>query len=446
MKGNRVFILSLCFVLLVSVGSSLFAQPDKGQIVERLEQDIRLFTIEVREADIRDVLRALAQQNDLNIIIGEGVEGKITLTLKNITFKDALEVILRAYGLAYKVQNNVLWVGKEGDIKEEVVVETIRLNYADPQMIVSQLKPVLSDQGSAVHDERTSSVIVKDALENIEKARDLIRTLDVQSEQVLIEARIVEANTNFTKQLGIQWGGQYASGGDVMGGSSLLQNQFAERNFVVNMPADTPTSGLGLVIGSLTDNLVLDVELSAAESEGQLKIISSPKIFTLNNESATIHSGLTFRVKLSQALLTGQQGGYVTTTTGVGGAYTGLEEIKTGIDLTVTPSITSDGYILLKIDTNKSDPDFSHTVDGIPGVSEKSASTNVLVKDGDTIVIGGLYKSISSEQDNKVPFFGEIPILGWLFRSETRTTQNEELLVFITPRIVKFDTNGEVAN
>jgi len=151
---------------------------------------------------------------------------------------------------------------------------------------------------------------------------------------------------------------------------------------------------------------------------------------------ATIHSGLTFRVKLSQAIVAGT--GTTTTTAGDLGS---LEEIKTGIDLTVTPKISEDGFVLLNINTTKSDPDFSRTIDGIPGVAEKSASTYVLVKDGDTVVIGGLYRTLKSEQKNAVPFLSKVPVLGWLFRNDSKDNQHEELLVFITPKIVKYENN-----
>ncbi len=439
-KAFIVFTCALLALVLFCAGPSF---PATGEgIKNRMKGDQRLFTIEVRDAELSDVIRALAQQSGLNVIIGEGIEGKVTLSFKDITFRDALEIILKAHGLGYTIQNGVIWVGKKEDIAEKVFTEVVRLNYSNPTDAVMQIKGTLSKDGTAVADTRTRSVIIRDTADKVRAAKELLKSLDVRSAQVVIEARIVEANTNFTRQLGIQWGGKYTSGSDVIGGSPLLQNPFQDRNYAVNLPADNPTSGLGIILGNLTNNLVLDVELSAAESKGDVRILSRPKVFTLNNKPATIHSGLTFRVKLSQALLASQGTGTtgvatpVSTTTGV---YTGLEEIKTGIDLTVTPNITSDGFIELDITTDKSDPDFTHTVDGIPGVTEKSASTHVLVRDGDTVVIGGLFKSMTSEQKNSVPRLSKVPILGWLFRSESSTTQNEELLVFITPRIVELN-------
>jgi type IV pilus assembly protein PilQ len=265
----------------------------------------------------------------------------------------------------------------------------------------------MSENGSAFADQRTNSVILRDLPRNIEQAKLLLSALDTQTAQVTIEARIVEASDNFTRQLGVRWGPTYTSGADAVTGSALLP-EAGGRNFAVNLPAPNPTSGLGIVLGSLSDKLFLDLELTAAETRGELKIVSSPKISAVNNMPATIHSGLTFRVKLSQAIVSGT--GTTTTTTGDLG---GLEEIKTGIDLTVTPKISEDGF----------------------------ASTYVLVKDGDTVVIGGLYRTLNSEQKNAVPFLSKVPVLGWLFRNDSRDNQHEELLVFITPKIVKYDNN-----
>jgi type IV pilus assembly protein PilQ len=413
-------------------GPSLAENPSNGP-------GDRLYSIEVRDAEMGDVLRALAQQSSYNIILGEGVEGKVSLSFKDVPFRDALDIIIKAHGLMYTIQSNVLWVGKKVDKTDEMAVELVRLNYSDPATVSTQLKGALSPDGTALADTRTNSVILRDLPKNLQRAKALVKTLDVQIAQVVIEARIVEASSSFARQLGVQWGMTYTSGRDSLTGSQLLSTSSGERNFAVNLPATNPTSGLGLVIGNLSDNLFLDLELSAAESRGDLKIVSRPRIATLNNKSATIHSGLTFRVKTSS---TSDTGTTTTTTTTSTTSTTGLEEIKTGIDLTVTPQISDDGFILLNISANKSDPDYSHTVDGIPGITEKSASTYVLAKDGDTVVIGGLSKSIESTDDDSVPYLSNMPLLGALFKSSSKTRENEELLVFIMPRVVRQKTEA----
>ncbi|MEE9613793.1 MAG: type IV pilus secretin PilQ [Thermodesulfobacteriota bacterium] len=425
-----------------------------SDVENKLAGGKKLFTIEVRDADIRDVLRALAQQGGLNIIIGKGVEGYVTLSFSDIGFKDAMEVTLRANGLGYAIRNNVLWVGKKedigrvGDELDEIETRVVRLNYADPKKVVAQVQSMLSGRGSISADTRVNSIIIRDIEDSIDDITTLLETLDVRTAQVIIEARIVEANTNFARELGVQWGGRYSSGRDTIGGSPLLPNSLTGRNYAVNLPAVAPTAGVGLIVGSISDNLILDIELSAAERKGQLRIISRPRISALNNETATIHSGLTIRVKTPQSVVLGQGTGTGTVRGNTSGYNTGegVEEIETGIDLEVTPRISDDGYIQMEIHTEKDDPDFSRTVDGIPGISEKSATTKIIIKDGETAVIGGLYKSTSTEANDAVPLLGNIPVLGWLFKSNLKNTQNEELLVFITPRIVKYDTDKEVGN
>jgi type IV pilus assembly protein PilQ len=432
-RGDRQRTILALFLPLLLLLTSSNLSAGTYDIKTRIENDRRLFSIEVRSAELSDVLRALAHQSGFNIILGEGVRGKVTLSFRDIAFKDALEIIIKANGLTYTIQNNVFWVGKDVDTSDDIRMDIVRLNYADPAIAATKLKGTLGKDGTAVPDPRTDSVILRALPEDLARARKLLEEIDTQTPQVVIEARIVEASSTFTRQLGIQWGGKYTQGANTITGSSLLPQSGGSRNFAVNLPAAGPTAGLGIVVGSLSSGLMLDLELSAAESNGDLRIVSSPRIATLNNTPATIHSGLTFRVKITNTLLVDAAATTSTTTTA------GLEEIKTGIDLTVTPKISADGFVLLKIDTKKSDPDFSRTIDGIPGVTEKSAQTSVLVKDGDTVVIGGLYKTLNSETINSVPLLSKLPVLGFLFRSQTKEQQDEELLVFITPNIVKRD-------
>ncbi|MBI3398084.1 MAG: type IV pilus secretin PilQ [Deltaproteobacteria bacterium] len=408
-------------------------------------------TIEVRDAELKDVLRAIAKQNNMNVIIGEDVTGKITFSFDKITLKDALDIITRANGLNYVIQNNVLWIGKRENIAkagEDIVLEIVQLNYAKAADVVGQLKGILSEGGSAVPDNRKNAVILRAAKKNINDAKLLLQSLDTRTMQVVIEARIIEAQSNFARDLGVQWGLAYGSTSRdtfVSGfGSSatappntLTPTGFigsggriaSQPNYAVSLPAAGsagPLGAIGLSFGTLTGDLaLLDLRISAGERSGRLKIVSRPKVTTLNNTAATIHSGLNFKVRTSTITT-----GTVTTT---------LQDINTGIDLTVTPQISADDFINLNIIASKSDPDFSRSVDGIPGISEKKATTSVLVRDGETTVIGGLYKSTLSDSDTSIPFLSKIPILGWLFKSNSKVDDSEELLVFITPRIVKYD-------
>ncbi|MBI3755470.1 MAG: type IV pilus secretin PilQ [Deltaproteobacteria bacterium] len=417
----------------------------------RIEGDTTVFTMEVKDAELKDVLRALAKQNNLNIIVADDITAKATFSLDKITFKEALEIITKANGLSYVIQNNVLWIGKKEDISkagEDIAIEIVQLNYTKAADVVVQLKGVLSERGSAIPDNRRNALILRDVKKNIEDAKLLIRSLDTRTMQVVIEARIIEVQNNFARDLGIQWGAAYGTtskdnfstgfGSTATAPPSTLLpsgvvgsgGRFSSQpNYAVNLPASGtvgPIGALGLAFGKLTgDPLLLDIRISAGERNGQLKIVSQPKVTTLNNIAATIHSGLNFKVRTS------------TVTTGT--VTTSLQDINTGIDLTVTPQISADDFINLNIVASKSEADFARSVDGIPGVSEKKATTSVLVKDGETTVIGGLYKSTASDADNSIPYLSKIPVLGWLFTSNSKTADNEELLVFITPRIVRND-------
>ncbi len=432
-----IVIISLLFVI------PSMANTTKSSINNRVLGEERLFTIDVRDAEIKDVLRALAEQSDLGIIISSGVEGKVTFTFKDIALRDGLGLMLKAYGYAYTIESGVIWVGKEGDIpqpQDELTVAVIKLNYAEVADITSSLEGLVSKGGGIIADERTNTVIIKERKSRIDEIKSILNTLDEQTTQVIIEARIVEAMTSFSQELGIQWGGSYSTAGganQITGSQAIGVESPGGRNFAINMPAMAPTSGLGLVVGSLANNLVLDMELSAAEKDGRARIISRPKITTLNNKPAMIHSGVTFRVRTTTLNGTGTSG----RTTDF---ESGLEEITTGIDLEVTPRITTDGFVLLDIIAEKSEADFSKVVDGIPAISDKTASTFVLVGDGETTVIAGLFKTSTTSTDTRVPLLGKIPLLGWLFKAGSTTESDEELLIFITPRIVK--QLKEVAN
>lgn len=461
MVGFVYYLLPAAYCLLFASGVSA---ETYNNIKARIEGDTTVFTLEVKDAELKDVLRALARQNNLNIIVAEDIAAKVTFSLDKITFKEALEILTKANGLSYVIQNNVLWIGKKEDIAkagEDLVVEIVQLNYAKAADIIAQIKGVLSERGSAVPDNRRNALILRDVIKNIEDAKLLIRSLDARTMQVVIEARIIEVQNNFARDLGIQWGAAYGttskdnfvtgfgSTTSATGTSSVTDpptgfTGSGRRSYAVNLPAPSfPPGALSLAFGKLTgDPLLLDLRISAGERNGQLKIVSQPKVTTLNNTPATIHSGLNFKVRTTS---TSSTAGATTVTIGAGG--TGLQEINTGIDLTVTPQISADGFVNLNIVASKSEADFARSVDGIPGVSEKKATTSVLVKDGETTVIGGLYKSSSSDADNSIPYLSKIPILGWLFTSNSKTADNEELLVFITPRIVKYEetnSNKEV--
>ena len=289
-------------------------------------------------------------------------------------------------------------------------------------------------------DKRTNVLIVKDVLENLIKAEGLVRTLDTETPQVLIEARIVEANTQYLREVGIQWGGQlgfsaangnptglpFPSDVTVAGGAddNLTQTVGTANpgRFAVNLPAAVGTGSggaLGFIFGSAGGSAQLNLRLSALENKGAVKIVSAPKITTLDNNKAKIGQGVSIPISVVSAA----------------GVNTMFVEAK--LELEVTPHITQEGSVLLSIKVKKNEPDFSRTgAKGDPTILKKEAETQVLVRDGDTTVIGGIYTRKTSDTYAGIPVLGHIPILGWFFRSSQYNDERTELLIFITPRIV----------
>jgi type IV pilus assembly protein PilQ len=308
---------------------------------------------------------------------------------------------------------------------------------------------VLTTRGSVLVDEFTNTLIVRDIARGIRNARELVDRLDVQIPQVLIESNIVEATTDFARELGIQWGYRRSVGpqtgtstgvnfpGTVNFGGSGLNTGSGGTPFLVDFPAAgnfAPGSGtaLDLALGSLDGSRSLDLRLTALESKGKGRIVSRPRVVTLNNVAATIKSLTILRVRLPS---TG-----TVINTGAGGAAgaqeSATEKIETGIILTVTPQVSADGFVLLDLFAKSSQADFTRTVDNIPTEITREATSHVLVRDGQTVVLGGIYRDTATENTSGVPFFDAIPGLKWLFRNESKSKRREDLLVFLTPRVL----------
>ena len=411
----------------------------------------------IKDADIQHVLTFLAKEGKVNIIAGPEVSGKVTFHLENIPWDLALDVILKARGLDYVRQSGVIRVAPVKQLQDEfnaeverrqkaeevkpLVVRIVPINYGDAKAMVNQVKDVLSTKGKASVDERTNSIVVKDTEEHAAAVEEMIRKLDAQTPQVLIEARVVEASSTFTREIGVQWGGNFAQssvygnetglkfpsvvgvGGGADGTSPDIHGvAITTPNYAVNMPAAVGAGSggaLGLTLGSLGGAGNLNLRLSAAEQEGVVKIVSSPKVLTLNNSTATIKQGIQIPISVVSA------------------AGVSTRFFNADLKLQATPHITQDGNIKMNIDIQKAEPDFSNrAADGNPTVTSRSALTELLLSDGETTVIGGIYTRTTSTGIKKVPFFGDIPLLGALFRNRNEQDKRTELLIFITPRIV----------
>ncbi len=411
-------------------------------------------SFEFKDIDIHNLLRIIAEVSKKNIVVADDVGGKVTIRLRNVPWDQALELILRSKSLGKEDLGNIIRVAplktleeeaklraerrKAQIVQEELQVQLIPINYATAGEMSSRVKEVLSERGSVTVDTRTNVLIVRDIASTIGRARQLVQSLDTQTPQVLIESRIVEANTSFSRQIGVQWGGQsqmapgtgnptglvFPNTVAVRGGSSPESNQgtSADPNFAVNLPAAVGQGSggaLGFIFGSAGGALALNLRLSALENQGVVKTISAPKVTTLDNNAARISQGVS--IPFSQV-----------SSSGVNTAF-----VEARLSLEVTPHITQDGSILMSIRAENNQPDPANTgANGQPAIQKKEANTQVLVKDGDTTVIGGIYVRRGSSTSNMVPFFGKIPILGFFFRNNNELENRQELLIFITPRII----------
>ena len=439
---------ALIFLILLSMPISAEGQEGSVHIQKGSKPDTQMrFSMEFSDADLKDVLRAIGQENNLNIIISEDVEGKLTLSFKDITLEDAFDAILKSNNLMAVEEGGIIRVFespfKEGE--ENMITRIIPVNFADVKESQSVIKSFLSKQGSLSVDIRTNTLIVRDIPEIVNRIEGILSDLDTQTPQVLIEARIVEVSDNFAQELGIQWGGSFldtrsagmfqvtgagGESGPLTGGAGLSGN-----NFVVNLPANVgPGAGgaLGFTFGSLDGAVQLDLQLSAMEDSGHGRILSKPSILALDNKEATISSGTEILIPVT-TITTGVSTG---ATTGTDGSITsGVTRINAKLELAVTPHVTSNGMIVMHVRAEKKEPDFSRPIQGIPPLTSRTAETDLLVRDGETIVIGGIQTRNESVSLQGIPFLSKIPLLGWLFKKETRRDDKSELLIFITPTI-----------
>ena len=395
------------------------------------------YSIEFREADIKDVIRLIAKMDNKNVIVSDKLEGTITVSFDSISLDAALRSVLDAHGLIFIYENDVLKIAPLDEFKKlgkDLQADTINLQYAKASKVIEQVKSLVSERGAAIFDERTNSITVKDTADSLETIRLFLKRLDTRDEQVLIEAKIIEASFDFINSLGIQWGGEIVRGNVRTGGTSEVGTSTfgsTSSNLAVNAPGRGTTGtqgGLGMLtsIGSST----VIAKLSLAEEKGDISILSRPSVTTLNNQAARIRSGVTFYVKASGNISIGS--GTTSSSTGQG-----LQTIESGIELIVTPQITVHDFVKLTIEAQESQPDFSRAVEGIPAIIDNTASTTVLLKNQETTIIGGLLQSRKAEQRKGVPWLSKIPLLGWFFRSKTTSNNKSELLVFIKPTILE---------
>lgn len=407
-------------------------------------------SLNFQNISIRAVLQLLADFTGINMVVSDKVQGDITLRLNDIPWDQALDIILTTQGLDKRRKGNVMLIDtkasmdkmEEEQLKSQQTIEKlepirsdlIQINYAKAADIAILIKDkqnsLLSERGKVSVDARTNTIWIQDTGTKIEEVRELIKQLDIPVKQVLIEARIVEVTKDFSQDIGIRWGvsrpthlsGTLEGANELARGTAPANVIPLERRLNLDLAAApltgaTPAS-IGIALARLNDNILLDLELSALESEGRAELISSPRLITTNQQAAVIESGE--EIPYQEATSSGA---------------TAVAFKKAVLSLKVTPQITPDGKILMDLQINQDTPS-PQTFLGVPAIITKEIQTNVLVNNGQTIVLGGIYKQDKNKAINRIPFFGELPVVGVLFRNKQITLKNEELLIFITPRII----------
>ena len=413
-------------------------------------------SLNFQNIEVRAVLQLIADFTGINMVTSDTVSGNLTLRLKNVPWDQALDIVLKTKGLAKRVSGNVMLIAPTEEIAARekleleaskqivelapLINETIQVNYAKAsdiaKLVQSKEQSFMSARGNVTIDQRTNKLLVQDTSENVDQIIALVEELDIPIRQVLIESRIVLATNQFTRELGVKFGisSETTSGSRSVSTSGSLDEAAAANEIPgytpllndrlnVNLPAVSSTAGsIGLAIAKLPFGTLLDLELSAAQAEGKSETVSSPKVITADQQEAIIESGQ--EIPYQEASSSGA---------------TSVSFKKAVLSLKVTPQITPDDRIVMDLAVNKDSPDYGNLVQGVPPINTNNVETQVLVDNGETVVLGGVYEQTKTKNINRVPFFGDLPLVGVLFRNKTETNDKQELLIFVTPKLLKED-------
>jgi type IV pilus assembly protein PilQ len=395
----------------------------------------RPISIEIRDTNVRDVIQLIADQSGANIVLASNIEGKVTLKLKQIPWDQALMIVMKSQGLGYVRQGSVLRIATLAQIKAEndaakaiieaqaeaepLKVKILPISYAKVTDLVTRVTPFLTPRrGAVVADERTSSLIVTDLPDVLDRISNLVKSLDTPPLQVQIEAKIIEAREDFTRKYGIQWG---VTGASLTNGGAGIQT-----NNLNITPGDIPSVlNYNIRLGTFDILGDLDATLGLAETQNVAKVLSAPRITTLNSQEATVSQSTTLQIQKQ--------------TQGAAGNTVSYEQLDVPLELKVTPQVSANGDVLLKLNITRSFPGSAGVNGAPPQIEKRTVATNVMVHNGQTAVVGGVYQSDSSESDSGVPLLKNIPVFGWLFKSTNKLSNKNELLVFLTPRIINSD-------
>jgi type IV pilus secretin PilQ/predicted competence protein len=406
-------------------------------------------SLDFQGADLRAVLRTFSEISGLNLVIDPTIQGTVDVALRDVPWDQALDIILRANKLGYVVDGTIVRIApltvladeeaqrrklsEEQALAGELRVLTRSLSYARAEDLRTLLtQTVLSQRGSIQFDQRTNTLIINDLPDRLERASGLLTTLDRPEPQVEIEARIVQTTRDFARNLGVQWGIGARASQDLgntlplsfpnqgsIGGRTGSSSGPDNTGSMVNLGVSPATSAIGLALGSVNGAVNLDVALTALESTGQGRILSTPKISTQNNIEAEITQGVQIPIQT------------------VANNTVTVTFRDAALTLRVTPQITATNTVIMRISVENASPDFSRAINGIPPIDTQRALTQVLVGDGDTTVIGGIYVSREQASTDRTPGLHRLPLLGWLFQRNEFSDESRELLIFITPKIMR---------
>lgn len=410
-------------------------------------------SLNFQDIEVRSVLQLLADFTGLNVVVSDSVTGNVTLRLKNVPWDQALDIILQSKGLGQRENGNVIYIAPQQEIaaREQAQLESlakkvelaplrteyVQVNYAKAgelaQILLSEQGSLLSERASVTVDNRTNTLLVRDVPTNLEQARRLVNRLDIPVRQVLIESRIVVATDDFNRELGIRWGVSRDTTNDGEGavlapGSTgveeLINNDTLTDRFNVNLPVNNPAGSLALALAKLPFGTFLELELSAMQAEGRGEVVSSPRVITANQREALIEQGV--EIPYQEASSSGA---------------TSTSFRKAVLSMSVTPQITPDDRVIMDLRVTRDS--VGQLFAGVPSIDTREVDTQVLVDNGETVVLGGIYERTRNDQVNRVPFFSDLPFVGALFKSKIKEDDKSELLVFVTPKIVKSDRLGQ---
>lgn len=426
--------------------------PEEVQEARRKEEYTgERLSLNFQDIEVRSVLQLLADFTGLNLVVSDTVSGNLTLRLKNVPWDQALDIILKTKGLAMRQTGNVVLIAPSEEIaaREKLELEAeqqvrelaplrsefIQINYGKAGDIAALLSApensLLSERGNVAVDQRTNTLLVQDTAARLDDVRRLVEQLDIPVRQVLIESRIVIASDDFSRELGARFGISNADSGDdtldftagsLEGTTQLINGDDLELvdRLNVNLPAASPAGSVGLALAKLPFGTLLELELSAAQAENRAEIVSTPRVVTSNQATARISQGV--EIPYQEATSSGA---------------TNISFKEAVLSLEVTPQITPDGRIFMELTVNNDS--VGQIFAGVPSINTREVLTQVLVDNGQTVVLGGIYEQASNNSVIKVPFFGDLPLLGPLFRNTLNSDSKTELLVFITPKIISED-------